>query len=161
MKSLYEGILGDIETRVMADDAGDATKAEILQYLNDHYLARGRAKWNISKFPNKDGKYEVHCNSSVTATEAKHKLINITNGKFVFSEIKGWFDVCLCHSLESLEGCPTNVYGMFNCSNCTSLKSLKGCPKYVAGEFKCYGCGKDFKERDVLKLCQVGSWIRI
>ena len=139
--SLYEGILGDIETRIASDnDVHEVIIDEIKQFLNDHYLAHRGSKFKISKRPNKNGMYEVTCNSHVTATQSKHKLKTITNGKFVFKEVKGWFDVTLCHDLESLEGCPEFVGDNFKCACCENLKSLKGCPIHVGGDFDCSGC---------------------
>jgi hypothetical protein len=141
MKSLYEGILGDIEKRIASDDdVHEVIIDEIKQFLNDHYITHRGSKFKISKRPNKDGMYEVTCNSHVTATESRHKLKTITNGKFVFKEVKGWFDVTLCNDLISLEGCPEYVGSNFKCAHCENLKSLEGCPKHVEGNFECGSC---------------------
>ena len=135
---LSEGILGDIEDRINTNDAEAIIRYEVLKFLESNYINHRKAMFRISDKPNKDGMFEVSINGSVTA---KGKLQSITNGKFVFKEVKGWFDVTLCHDLISLEGCPKYVGDNFKCTCCENLKSLEGCPEHV-GSFKMGLCDK-------------------
>jgi len=59
-----------------------------------------------------------------------------------FRKVSGSFSLYMCKSLESLEGCPTEVGKSFDCGTCQSLTSFDYCPKRVAGNFTAYSCGK-------------------
>ena len=137
LKHILEGILGDIEDRINTNDAENLIRYEVGKFLEDHYLNHRNAIFKISAKPNKDGLFEVSINGSVTA---KGNLPSITNGKFVWTYVKGNFDLCLQHNITSLEGCPRHVGGKFNCSLCENLESLKGGPDRVDGVFDCAGC---------------------
>ena len=135
-KYIIESIF-DIEDNI--DNIDESIKDQIKQFLNNNFTIS--SKYEISKKPNKDGKFEV---SSTGDVEAKNKLIiSLTNELFIWTNIKGNFycdDCNYCSSLISLEGAPEKVSGKFNCNSCHSLTSLEGAPKEVGGDFNCNGC---------------------
>ena len=133
MKSLYESIL-DVEDNI--DNMDESIKDQIKQFLNNNF--KNASRFKISEKPNKDGKFEVSVNGNV---EVKNKnIISLTNGIFIWTNIKGNFICEYCTSLTSLEGAPKEVGGDFDCEYCTSLISLKGAPKKVGGDFSCFSC---------------------
>lgn len=163
MKNLYESLLDDFDTISSKMDV----KAEIKQYLRDNYF--GCKDDYIEMRLGEDGKYIVDLNNDLTPR--KVKLKEITNGLFVFGEIRGcvdfegtqisslegaprkvfgFFDCSYCQHLTSLEGSPDYVRDSFYCAGNSKLKSLKGGPKQVDGSFYCTDCGKQFKEKDVM-----------
>ena len=124
----------DIEDNI--DNVDESIKDQIKQFLNDNF--RNASKYKISEKPNKDGKFEVSSNENV---EVKNEYItSLTNGSFIWTNIKGDFICSECNLLTSLEGVPKEVGGYFNCSDCNSLISLEGAPKEVGGGFYCDRC---------------------
>lgn len=120
----------------------DPTK-DIEQFINDNYKIHG--KLQISKKPNKNGKYIVNCNSNVSYAASgvsvicgKH-ITSLTNGMFEWGVIGGDFNCSQCDSLTSLEGAPKEVRS-FRCAHCNSLISLKGAPEKVGATFNCSYC---------------------
>ena len=130
MKSLMESLLDD----GLVEKTDKMIKDEIKAFLNENY--NGSIK--ISQKPNAEGKYEV---SSTTDIEVKNpNITSLTDGSFVWNEVKESFSCSDCTSLKSLEGAPKKVGGDFYCSRCPSLNSLKDAPKKVGGDFICYCC---------------------
>ena len=111
-------------------------KDEIKQFLGDTY--GGASKCKISKKPNEDGKYVVDCRGDLSTKNAE--ILSLTNGNFVFGEVRGDFRCYYCRDLTSLEGSPEKVGMNFSCEACNSLTSLKGAPKEVGGRFDCSYC---------------------
>ena len=148
MKSLYESIL-DVEDNI--DNMDESIMDQIKQFLNNNF--KNASRFKISEKPNKDGKFEVSVNGNV---EVKNKnIISLTNGIFIWTNIKGNFICSDCASLISLKGAPKEVGGYFNCSRCDSLTSLEGAPKEVGGDFYCRSCKGGFIEEDVKKVSNV------
>ena len=124
----------DVEDNI--DNVDESIKDQIKQFLNNNF--KNASKCKISEKPNKEGKFEVSSNGDV---EVKNKSItSLTNGLFIWTNIKGNFISSNCNSLTSLEGAPKEVGGNFYCSICNSLTSLKGAPKKVGGNFSCGYC---------------------
>lgn len=134
MKSLRESILADMNDVLKA---GDKTiKNNIKQWLKEN-LAKGISKCKISRTPNKDGKYEVSSKDNVVFNK---KVISLTNGMFIWTEVDGSFNCSNCPNLTSLKGAPEIVNGSFLCSKCKSLKTLEGVSKEVGKKFDCTYC---------------------
>ena len=109
-------------------------RKEIRRWIKAHY--RGILK--LSKNVNLQGKYEA---SSCRRIEVIDKSIeHLTNGLFIWTEVREYFDCSRCRNLKSLEGAPRKVGGDFNCNGCLSLESLHGSPDEVGGDFNCEGC---------------------
>lgn len=148
MKALKEYVLEE------AIDYSEDIKT-IKEWIKDNCKVAGLT---VSKKPNKNGKFTVNA----AEVEYTNKSIeSLTNGMFVWKNIKkffycpkcqnltslegapekvGWtFNCNYCTSLTSLEGCPQEVNGM-SCEYCTSLTSLEGCPKSITNDFSCEGC---------------------
>ena len=125
-------------------------KSQIKQFLKDNF--KGYSNCKINTKPNSDGKYEVSCSGDI---EVKNKkIVSLTNGRFIWSEVAGSFNCWDCCSLTSLEGAPKEVGNIFNCGCCGSLTSLKGAPQKT-GHFICRGCGSEFTKDDVKKISNV------
>ena len=173
---IIESIL-DIEDNI--DNIDESIKDQIKQFLNDNF--KNASNCIISKKPNKDGKFEVSSKGNI---EVKNKSItSLTNGLFIWTNIKGDFTCSNCNSLTSLEGAPKEVKGDFNCYNCNllislegapeevggyfsceycnSLKSLEGAPKEVVGGFYCIKCGCYFTQEDVKKTSNIKGIIYV
>ena len=130
---IIESIL-DIENNI--DNMDESIKDQIKQFLNNNF--KNASNCIISEKPNKDGKFEVSSNGDI---EVKNKSItSLTNGLFIWANIKGDFVCDECNSLTSLKGAPKEVSGDFNCNGCDSLKSLEGAPEEVGGGFICSHC---------------------
>ena len=164
MKTLYESLLDDFDTIASKMDVEE----EIIQYLQANYF--GCKKEYLTMRLGDDGKYIVDLDNDLTPR--KVKLKEITNGLFVFGEIRGCVDF-ESTQISSLEGAPRKVFGFFDCGHCKNLTSLKGSPelvtqnfycnnnpklkslkdgpKTVEGSFYCGNCGKQFHINDVIK----------
>lgn len=129
---IKEGLLSDFDE---IEASIDPTK-DIEQFINDNYKIH-HGKLQISKEPNKNGKYVVDCNSGVSVIR-KH-ITSLTNGMFEWGEIGGDFNCSQCDSLTSLEGAPKEVRS-FRCAHCNSLTSLEGAPEKVGATFNCSYC---------------------
>ncbi len=75
-------------------------------------------------------------------------------------KIGGTFS-CARNNLTSLEGSPQIIGRHFNCSENTNLTSLDGAPKIVDGDFFIHDCGRQFTEKEVRAVCQVGGRVLI
>ena len=130
---LYEASLLDIEGTLGSGD--EVIKDKIEKWITDNFKVDSGLK--ISDNPNDDGKYEV----SARYVNIKNKNTkSLTNGLFIWKEVKLYFDCTFCHQLTSLEGAPEKVDGNFMCDNCENLVSLKGAPTIVGGSFDCSFC---------------------
>ena len=160
MKTLYESLLGDIDTTL--DNGTDEIKLEIQNFLNNNYDGIS-GFCEISDDVNKDGLYEVKIHSKFRNGEVKlmPSAKSFTNGTFVITKadcdlliinnnylttledcprtIKKTLCIALCPNLDSLKGCPEKV-GSFMCRKNNKLKSLEGCPKIITGTFLCIEC---------------------
>lgn len=131
MKSLYESIM-DIDKNI------DGLDKSIKQQIKEFLKANFRGTHKVSTKPNNDGKYEVSAGTNVSVKNLN--IESLTNGSFVWTEIKGDFVCMKCKSLKSLEGGPRKVEGNFECQECDSLISLEGAPEEVDWGFNCYRC---------------------
>lgn len=106
--------------------------------VRDFIKANYKGVIKVSKTVNADGKYEASSIYGVVVTNKK--LESLTNGLFVWSEVKGNFDCSECRQLTSLYGAPKYVGKDFLCSYCHTLRSMEGAPREVAGNFFCRFC---------------------
>ena len=121
----------DIEDNI--DNMDESIREEIKHFLKDNF--KTNSTYQISKKPNKEGKFEVLVNGNV---EVKDKnLTSLTNDIFIW----------------------TNIKGNFICDYCNSLTSLEGAPKEVGGDFYCRNCKGEFIEEDVKKVSNVKGMI--
>ena len=126
--------LFDIEDNI--DNMDESIREEIKHFLKDNF--KTNSTYQISKKPNKDGKFEVSSNGYI---EVKNEdITSLTNRLFIWTNIKGNFICSDCASLISLKGAPKEVGGIFDCGYCDSLTSLKGSPEKVGGDFDCDYC---------------------
>ena len=146
--------LFDIEDNI--DNVDESIKDQIKQFLNDNF--KNASNCIISEKPNKDGKFEVSSNEYV-GVKNKH-ITSLTNGLFIWTNIKGNFTCIDCDLLTSLEGGPKKVGGYFSCSYCNLLTSLEGAPKEVHRDFICNDYGIEFTKEDVKKVSNVNGIIR-
>ena len=75
------------------------------------------------------------------------RVIQITDNMLIhgklpikFGVVKGGFEIAGCDSLQSLEGCPEEVWGNFNCSRNYRLTNLIGGPKRVHRRYTVINC---------------------
>ena len=108
----------------------------LLDFLRENYGNANLCK--ISSKPNKDGKYIVDCNDSLTVTN--RECVSLTNNYFIFGTVTGHFNCSYCKNLTSFEGAPEKVGMDFACYHCLKLTSLKGGPTEVLGDFSCCYC---------------------
>lgn len=130
MKSLYESLLDDFD----AIETNADPISEIKKFIEDNYEYNNELK--ISKKPNKNGYYEVSTNGDVFAD---YEIQSLTNGMFIWKQVKGVFSCEECNDLTSLEGAPLKVEA-FKCAFCYGLTSLKGAPKTISSGFDCHAC---------------------
>ena len=123
----------DIEDNI--DNVDESIREEIKHFLKDNF--KTNSTYQISKKPNKDGKFEVSSNGSIRIKN-KH-ITSLTNGLFIWINIKDYF----------------------YCTNCNSLKSLEGAPKEVGSGFYCVKCGRYFTQEDVKKVSNVKGIIYV
>ena len=144
MKTLYEGILADMEDTIQS---GDTDIRELVKkFLSENYTG----SYLIPYSPNKDGLYEI---SVLKRIAVKNKTIeSLTNGLFIFTTCDDEFDCSNCYNLKSLEGAPKTVKGVFICSFCSSLTSLKGGPEQ-ASMYYCNDCDLESLEGAPKRLC--------
>lgn len=147
MKTLYESLLGDIDT--ILDSGADEIKLEIQNFLDNNY--DGISSYcEISDDVNKDGLYEVKIRSKFRNGEV-HLMPNaksFTNGTFVITDANCSLEISNNHYLTNLEGCPINIENRLCIASCPNLESLKGCPKKV----QLFVCRKNNKLKS-LKGC--------
>ena len=123
----------DIENNI--DNVDESIKDQIKQFLNNNF--KNASNCIISKKPNKDGKFEVSSKGNI---EVKNKNItSLTNGLFIW----------------------VNIKGDFICDHCDSLTSLEGAPKEVGRDFYCRSCKDKFTEEDVKKVSNVKGTIDV
>lgn len=132
LKDILEGIF-DVDDNT--NNVDSAIVDDIRKFLNDNY--KNPDKLNISKKPNKDGKYVVSSNDNIKFIGNSETL---TNGLFVFDNIITSFSCVMCDSLKTLEGAPKVVGKNFRCYECDSLKTLEGAPEKVGQHFDCKWC---------------------
>lgn len=106
-------------------------KQNALNWIEEHTFSEGI---QISKNPNKDGKYVV----DAIMVSIKHDVDILANEWFVWGTIENDF-ICYNTQITSLEGAPQSVTRDFLCNYCQKLISLKGSPEFVGGNFFCNG----------------------
>ena len=142
MKTLYEGILADMETSLAKGDR-DVAIMQINDFIENNFKIQKKAKLHIWDQPNEDGKYFVDVEGGFVRVKNR-KITHLTNDLFEWHHITGddcEFNCWGCHELIDLVGGPSKVDGCLNLNRCKSLKSLKGAPEYVgAGGVCCIEC---------------------
>ena len=128
---IKESLLSDFDDLEASMDP----KKDIEQFIRNNYEIKGVLQ--ISREPNKNGKYDVSCRGVKVVNGG---ITSLTNNMFEWSEISGDFNCSYCKSLKTLEGAPKKVGGDFYCSWCDSLTSLEGAPKEVGRDFVCEYC---------------------
>ena len=123
----------DIDNNI--DNFDKSIKDQIKKFLNDNF--KTNSIYQISKKPNKDGKFEVLSNGTVSVKN-KH-ITSLTNGTFIWTNIKGNFD----------------------CSECDLLTSLEGAPEKVGGDFYCQQYIDCFTQKDIEKVSNIKGRINI
>lgn len=136
MKTLYESLLDDFDTLSNKTNPRDI----IEQFIETHCCA---SMVDISRKPNKDGKFEVSARRVVINPQTPNEkgASGITNGMFVWTYVDMDF---ICNSnpnITSLEGCPKIVGGKFSCTFNPNLTSLEGAPEQCQS-FDCSNCPK-------------------
>lgn len=134
MKNLYESLLNDFDELTSNSDP----RKEVEQFI-EQCLSHELNKIKISRKPNKDGYYEVSSKGNVTFYN-RVNAPKLTNGLFIWTQIKGDFDCSYNNLLETLEGGPYEVGGDFHCGHCEKLTSLEGAPKIIGGHFESDWC---------------------
>ena len=124
----------DIEDNI--DNMDESIREEIKHFLKDNF--KTNSTYQISKKPNKEGKFEVLSNGTVSVKN--EHITSLTNGLFIWTNIKGNFNCSECNLLTSLEGSPKEVGESFFCDQCNILTSLEGAPEKVGGDFYCSNC---------------------
>lgn len=137
MKTLYEGILSDMDD-VLSTGDDEVMKAHILDQLHNKNLY-----WYNSMIPDKDAfiikkkgnKWIVDLKISFCCYGTSNGYI--TDGTFTFGVAAKSFTITpneyeskYC-SIKSLKYCPTLVNGNFSIMDCPKLKNLHYCPKKV------------------------------
>ena len=134
LKDICEGVF-DVDDNI--ENMGESLKKDIADFIENTYANTvGKVKYDISKEPNKDGKFEVELWGDVYVKNGS--IEHLTNGRFIFTTCYGTFDCSDC-DIESLEGCPQWVKN-FLCSGCNFIKDLKGGPQTVRGSYTCDSC---------------------
>lgn len=91
-------------------------------------------KLNLDKFGIRN--YEITSEGIVNVFgDVDISGLQLTEIPFIFGKVEGSFD-CSCNNLNSLIGCPKDVYGNFYCYN-NNLFSLEGSPNEVSKDFIC------------------------
>ena len=144
----------NIESENRKEISGDQLKF-LESYVN--------GKWEIDEYGFVNVEGNVNCSKS-----------DISNFSGIrFGRVTGYFD-CSHNNIESLDGCPLEVFYTFNCSynpikslkgspkkcwhfisdNCKNLKSLEGSPETVTGNFICSDCGMEsiFGSPEIIRL---------
>ena len=129
---IIESIL-DIEDNI--DNMDESIREEIKHFLKDNF--KTNSTYQISKKPNKEGKFEVLSDGTVSVKN--EHITSLTNGSFIW----------------------TNIKGNFNCSECDLLTSLEGAPEKVGWNFNCIHCKAEFTEEDVKKVSNVKGMIDV
>ena len=143
MKPLQEYIKESILDRNNINKMDDDMRNyPILEFIKNNYNTKefDITKLEISKEPNKDGKYIVNYNGSfLDKIKVKNSDIkSLTNEYFVWGKVNCDFICQNCDVLKSLIGAPYNVEGHFNCSSCECLTSLEYSPEIVGGDYVCF-----------------------
>ena len=133
MKTLYESILDDYNTLSKNMDPNEPDRINIKGWIEENYSIAGTI--DISKKPNKDGKYIVSCNGRLNLQN--QESTSLTNGMFIFKFVKTFN--CSHSQIENLEGAPTECEE-FRCSGCQKLVNLVGSPKKLSSAMHCDNC---------------------
>lgn len=133
LKDIFEGIMDKNNRQTVGSNLAIT---EIEQFLKENYQT---AKFIISEKPNKNGMYEVSCDGTVsTKWNPRETMYNLTNGKFVFSEVKNF--IIETNTIKSLVGAPRIVKNLMSCFNCAWLETLEGFPEQVGGRIDLRMC---------------------
>lgn len=140
MKTLYEGILSDVEDTLSKSDA-DVEKHLIIEKLLDkeaYYFPSAfgpRAKTPDELFTiyKKGKQWIVDVNDQLTYYG---KYENVTDGSFKFGTVDGAFILsCKNGKFKSFKYGPKRVYGDLDMYDCDGVKNLRYCPEQVADDF--------------------------
>ena len=121
---ICEGTLADMDDTLAQGDVN----VQILT-IDNWIKTYFKGKFNISRKPNNDGLFEV---SSKGTIEIKRKganeLTSLTNGMFIWTDIKFDFICNGMPKLETLVGGPKTVKRLYEVTLAPNLKNLEGAP---------------------------------
>lgn len=140
MKSLQELIK---ESLINESNIDESLIQECTDWIVDNYRSNYHGdikpeKIKFAKKLNAEGKLVASCPSIKTLCLSKDAT-SITNGKFVWDDVKKEFSVKYNENITSLEGCPKVVGELFEAKGCPGLKNLIGGP-IEAGFYECGMC---------------------
>lgn len=118
-----------------ASDVDDATRDEILKFIEDNYRVIAIGELIFRKKNNM-----IYVDFMNGHEMTAHKDIKqLTNGMFMWGNVDCVFDCSDCKNLTSLEGAPEECR-VFNCDYCSNLKDLMGIGK--CREVSCENCDR-------------------
>lgn len=140
MKTLYEGILSDVEDTLSKSDV-EIEKHLIIEKLLDkgaYYFPSAfgpRAKTPDQLFTiyKKGKQWIVDVNDQLTYYG---KYENVTDGSFKFGTVHGAFVLsCKDTKFKSFKYGPKRVFGDLDMYDCDGVKNLRYCPEQVTDDF--------------------------
>ena len=135
MKSLQESIKESLEQSYLTEATNEISES-LIQECTDWIVANYRSRYygeikpdkiKFAKKLNAEGKLVASCPRVKTLCLSKDAP-SITNGKFVWDNIKFEFCIKDNKNITSLEGCPEEVDDLFELHWCPKLTSLEGGP---------------------------------
>lgn len=133
---LNESIL--LETTIDDDTMKECIDFIVANYKSNYYKDINPEKIKFAKKLDSNGKLIAKC-SGVRTLCLTEEATSITNGKFVWDDIKGDFSCKNNQHITSLEGSPKIVNGIFEITNCGGIKNLIGGP-IKAEDYRCDMC---------------------
>ena len=146
---ICEGTLADMENTLASGDM-DVQRLSIDNWIKTYFTG----KYIISKQPNSDGLFEVSSKGSIgIKRKGANELTTLTNGMFIWTDIRFDFMCNGMAKLETLVGGPKTVKRTYEVTLAPNLKNLEGAPTR-SETFNCSGCGLEtLKGGEVLKNC--------
>lgn len=142
MKLLNEYLTDLLNEAAQVDESliQECTDWIVNNYKSNYHNDIKPEKVKFAKKLNKDGKLIAKC-SGVRTLCLNQDATSVTNGKFVWDDIKGEFSCKFNKNITSLEGCPQEVGELFEITGCDSLTNLEGGPT-KCGNYDCSQCEK-------------------
>lgn len=133
MKTLYESLLGDIETSMAK---GEAVMEDVIRgAIDEIYKYTKNTKFEFVNNPN-SGKVIVNAIGDISVKPTARNITTLEHELFEWGTVDGEFSVWKCTKLVNLKGSPTYVIGSYNVNQCSNLKTLEGAPE-KSGSFYC------------------------
>ena len=120
MKNLQEYI-----NESLLDNLDDIDNPSDLRQVIENWIKKNYSFKNldISKTPNKDGKFEVSSDTVIVA-DGNDSIPSLTNGMFIWKKVKS-FNCSYCDNLTTLEGVSQKIGGSIYCHQRNDLKSYE------------------------------------